>query len=566
MDRDDALLAFDRHATSQDRHLRRPGARRDAGLSRRGAGVDRGGGQGRAADRGGPGRGLAGAHRGRAGAPCRARGAPRGTRWRSPRCSSTCRRAASSSSLPRPSCGAVSRWCRATPSRGRKCAFASCTTAASCSKRRLRPRSPAGCASASAQIFGAELERQLVEIRPGRRGRDRAGCVGTPRDRPRPAAVRLRQPPPDPRPRRDGDFLPRGARGVARARTFRRSSCSSTCRPRRSTSTCIRRRPKCASAIPRLLDRSARRLRGGLARARGEEPAPLRILDPGERPAGALAWSGHRRPRRLDRRYGGAGAGAARRGGVRAAGAARCRGRSRVAARPEPVPPARPVQGDADPARRAGRALPHRSARRPRAHPLRAAAAVAGVERAPVPGLLVPPLLALGAERAPAPPGAARRSSPGSGSSSRSSPGGRWRCARRPRWSPPTRPRRCCCGWPRRAPAARRTFAGACSTRWRPARRARRRSRCTTRCRPGGHGGLGRRALRRRAALCLPARPSDRLADDRRRSGAPFRPSPLTRRRVCYHLSIWFLASVRRLRSKNVSVTGFATTSCWRWP
>ena len=44
MNRDDALLAFERHATSKLRTARRPALDRDAGLSRRGAAVDRLGG------------------------------------------------------------------------------------------------------------------------------------------------------------------------------------------------------------------------------------------------------------------------------------------------------------------------------------------------------------------------------------------------------------------------------------------------------------------------------------------------------------------------------------------
>ena len=43
---------------------------------------------------------------------------------------------------------------------------------------------------------------------------------------------------------------------------------------------------------PRFLDRVHEVLRSGLARARGEEPAPWRTPEPGSRPVGPLAWSG----------------------------------------------------------------------------------------------------------------------------------------------------------------------------------------------------------------------------------------------------------------------------------
>ena len=81
-----------------------------------------------------------------------------------------------------------------------------------------------------------------------RRRRDDLGPGGDARHYPRPPPVRLRQPAPAPRPGDPGHLLPLRCGSSGSGTTTRRSSCSSTCRPRRSTSTSIHRRPRSGSA------------------------------------------------------------------------------------------------------------------------------------------------------------------------------------------------------------------------------------------------------------------------------------------------------------------------------
>ena len=189
------------------------------------------------------------------------------------------------------------------------------------------------------------------------------------------------------------------------ARTSRPSSCSWSCRPSRWTSTSIRRRPRCGSAIPPSSTACTGELRSALARARGEEPAPVRSLA-APRAVRTARLGGPRRPR--------AGDGRAR--------SPREPGRLAEAVyaplERQPVPlvgarrrPARfrllgQYKGDAHPARRPRRPLSDRSARRPRARALRAPAAGArgGAPGQPGAARAGPPRAGPG--RAPAPRGA----------------------------------------------------------------------------------------------------------------------------------------------------------------
>ncbi len=168
------------------------------------------------------------------------------------RCSSTSPPGGSSSRLPRRSCAAAWRWCRDTPWRGRTSVSRSSMKGGSCwTPCRLRRRRRAR-GSGSRQIFGAALRGSARgdPRGPGEQAEAVRGFVGTPETaRGRRYFVYVE---PAARPRPGGaaptSIAPSATSG--RARTFRPSSSSSTCRRRRWTSTSIPRRPRSASAIP----------------------------------------------------------------------------------------------------------------------------------------------------------------------------------------------------------------------------------------------------------------------------------------------------------------------------